>query len=117
MGGSKMTRTRLLSTLAAALLATGTFAAANVVQAKELYIIGVFHADVSNSFSSVVKRGVEQAGKDLGVKVDFVGPDKFDVVAEGELIDAAIAKHPDGLFVSIADCDAIKPHVEAARAA
>jgi simple sugar transport system substrate-binding protein len=83
----------------------------------ELSIIGVFHADVSNSFSSVVKQGVEQAGKDLGVKVEFVGPDKFDVVAEGQLIDAAIAKKPDGLFVSVADCDAIKPHVQAARKA
>jgi simple sugar transport system substrate-binding protein len=84
---------------------------------RQLYIIGVFHADVSNSFSSVVKQGVEQAGKDLGVKVEFVGPDKFDVVAEGQLIDAAIAKKPDGLFVSVADCDAIKPHVQAARKA
>jgi simple sugar transport system substrate-binding protein len=81
---------------------------------KQLYIIGVFHADVSNSFSSVVKKGVEQAGKDLGIKVEFVGPDKFDVVAEGQLIEAAIAKKPDGLFVSLPDCDALKPAVQAA---
>ncbi len=105
-------RAAIASFATACLFATAAHAAD-----KQLYIIGVFHADVSNSFSSVVKRGVEQAGKDLGIKVDFVGPDKFDVVAEGELIDAAIAKHPDGLFVSIADCDAIKPHVQAARAA
>ena len=81
---------------------------------KPFYIIGVFHADVSNSFSSVVKKGVEQAGKDLNVKVEFVGPDKFDVVAEGQLIEAAIAKKPDGLFVSLADCDALKPMVQEA---
>ena len=81
---------------------------------KQLYIIGVFHADVSNSFSSVVKKGVEQAGKDLNIKVEFVGPDKFDVVAEGQLIEAAIAKKPDGLFVSLPDCDALKPAVQAA---
>ena len=83
-------------------------------QDKQLYIIGVFHADVSNSFSSVVKKGVEQAGKDLGVKVEFVGPDKFDVVAEGQLIEAAIAKKPDGMFVSLPDCDALKPTVQQA---
>ena len=83
-------------------------------QDDELYIIGVFHADVSNSFSSVVKKGVEQAGEDLGVKVEFVGPDKFDVVAQGQLIEAAIAKEPDGLFVSLPDCDALKPMVQAA---
>ncbi|MBV9702148.1 MAG: substrate-binding domain-containing protein [Methylobacteriaceae bacterium] len=84
---------------------------------KPLYIIGVFHADVSNSFSSVVKRGVEQAGADVNAKVEFVGPDKFDVVAEGQLIDAAIAKKPDGLFVSLPDCDALKPHIKSAIAA
>jgi simple sugar transport system substrate-binding protein len=107
-----MTARAAFASLAAACLLTTAAQAAD----KPLYIIGVFHADVSNSFSSVVKRGVEQAGKDLGVKVEFVGPDKFDVVAEGQLIDAAIAKKPDGIFVSVADCDAIKPHVQAARA-
>ena len=112
------TRTGLARAAAVGLLAAAAFAVPRIAAAqKPLYIIGVFHADVSNSFSSVVKRGAEQAGKDLGVKVEFVGPDKFDLVAEGELIDAAIAKKPDGMFVSIANCDAIAPHVQAARAA
>jgi simple sugar transport system substrate-binding protein len=99
---------------AAALLAGTVLAMSAKAEDKQLYIIGVFHADVSNSFSSVVKKGVEQAGKDLNVKVEFVGPDKFDVVAEGQLIEAAIAKKPDGLFVSLPDCDALKPAVQAA---
>jgi simple sugar transport system substrate-binding protein len=93
-------------------LALAALAAPAHADDKQLYIIGVFHADVSNSFSSVVKKGVEQAGKDLNVKVEFVGPDKFDVVAEGQLIEAAIAKKPDGMFVSLADCDALKPAVQ-----
>lgn len=97
-----------------AILATALLAAPAVAQDDQLYIIGVFHADTSNSFSSVVKKGVEQAGADLGVKVEFVGPDKFDVVAEGQLIDAAIAKGPDGIFVSIPDCDALKGNIQAA---
>lgn len=97
-----------------AILATALLAVPAVAQDDQLYIIGVFHADTSNSFSSVVKKGVEQAGADLGVKVEFVGPDKFDVVAEGQLIDAAIAKSPDGIFVSIPDCDALKGNIQAA---
>jgi len=103
-----------LKLAAGALLAAATLAGpANADDSsKQLYIIGVFHADVSNSFSSVVKKGVEQAGKDLNVKVEFVGPDKFDVVAEGQLIEGAIAKKPDGIFVSLADCDALKPAVQ-----
>jgi simple sugar transport system substrate-binding protein len=110
-----MTRMKYLSGLTGAALVAGAFAATPASsQDDQLYIIGVFHADVSNSFSSVVKKGVEQAGKDLGVKVEFVGPDKFDVVAEGQLIEAAIAKDPDGIFVSLPDCDALKPAVQQA---
>lgn len=97
-----------------AVLATALIGAPAAAQDDPLYIIGVFHADTSNSFSSVVKKGVEMAGQDLGVKVEFVGPDKFDVVAEGQLIDAAIAKNPDGIFVSIPDCDALKGNIQAA---
>ncbi|MBN8995075.1 MAG: substrate-binding domain-containing protein [Rhizobiales bacterium] len=105
--------TRSVIGLAAGALLSASGLAAHA-EDKQLYIIGVFHADVSNSFSSVVKKGVEQAGKDLNVKVEFVGPDKFDVVQEGQLIEAAIAKKPDGLFVSLADCDALKPMVQQA---
>ena len=107
-----MRKTAALGSLA--VLATALIAAPAAAQDDQLYIIGVFHADTSNSFSSVVKKGVEMAGQDLGVKVEFVGPDKFDVVAEGQLIDAAIAKNPDGIFVSIPDCDALKGNIQAA---
>jgi simple sugar transport system substrate-binding protein len=106
-----------LTGLAASLLMTAAVALPATAANKQLYVIGVFHADVSNSFSSVVKKGVEQAGKDLNVKVEFVGPDKFDVVAEGQLIEAAIAKKPDGLFVSLPDCDALKPMIDEAKKA
>lgn len=107
-----MRKTAALGSLA--VLATALIGAPAAAQDDPLYIIGVFHADTSNSFSSVVKKGVEMAGQDLGVKVEFVGPDKFDVVAEGQLIDAAIAKNPDGIFVSIPDCDALKGNIQAA---
>jgi simple sugar transport system substrate-binding protein len=103
--------THLAGLTAAGLLVATAIGSANAAD-KQLYIIGVFHADVSNSFSSVVKKGVEQAGKDLNIKVEFVGPDKFDVVAEGQLMEAAIAKKPDGMFVSLPDCDALKPMVQ-----
>lgn len=99
--------------LAAAVVSVSPAAA----QDEPLKIIGVFHADVANSYSSVVKKGVEQAGADLGIEVQFVGPDKFDVVAQGQLIQAAIAADPDGLFVSLPDCDALKPFVAEAIAA
>lgn len=114
-----MSRLKCLSALVGVALAATVGPLGSLASAEDdqLYIIGVFHADVSNSFSSVVKKGVEQAGKDLGIKVEFVGPDKFDVVAEGQLIEAAIAKQPDGIFVSLPDCDALGPMVQDALAA
>ncbi len=36
------------------------------------------------------------------------------MVQEGQLIEAAIAKQPDGIFVSLPDCDALKPAVQQA---
>src|SRR4051794_37171110 len=105
---------RLVLANLAALAFVAVAATSGQAADKQPYFIGVFHADVSNSFSSVVKQGVEKAGADLGAKVEFVGPDKFDVVAQGQLIEAAIAKKPDGLFVSLPDCDALKPMVQSA---
>ena len=98
----------------AALVAGGFAATPAWSQDDQLYIIGVFHADVSNSFSSVVKKGVEQAGKDLGVKVEFVGPDKFDVVPKASSSRRRSPRSPDGIFVSLPDCDALKPAVQQA---
>jgi simple sugar transport system substrate-binding protein len=81
---------------------------------KKAHIIVVTHGQVSDSFWLVVKNGVEQAAKDTGSDVDYRSPEKFDMVAMAQLIDAAVASKPDGLVVSIPDADALGKSIEAA---
>ena len=53
----------------------------------------------------------------MGVKVEYSAPDTFDMVKMGQLIDAAVAKKPQGLVVSIPDATALGSHIKAAVAA
>ena len=81
---------------------------------KKPHIIVVTHGQVSDSFWLVVKNGVDQAAKDTGAQVDYRSPEKFDMVAMAQLIDAAVASKPNGLVVSIPDADALGKSIEAA---
>jgi len=79
----------------------------------------VVHGQASDPFWSVVANGVEQAGEDLGITVNYRAPqsDSLDVVAMAQLIDTAVAAEPDGIIVSIPDADALSGPIEAAIAA
>ncbi len=79
----------------------------------------VVHGQASDPFWSVVANGVEQAGEDLGITVNYRAPqsDDLDVVAMAQLIDTAVAAEPDGIIVSIPDADALSGPIEAAIAA
>src|SRR5712691_1039285 len=79
----------------------------------------VTHGQASDPFWSVVKRGVDQAAKDMCVTAIYESPTSttFDVVAMAHLIDTAVAAHPSGLVVSIPDAKALGPSITAAVAA
>jgi simple sugar transport system substrate-binding protein len=84
---------------------------------KDVKIAVVTHGQASDTFWSVVKNGVENASKDLGVTVTYNSPQTFDMVAMSRLIDAETAKKPDGLVVSIPDANALGNSIKAAVAA
>ncbi|MGA8657878.1 MAG: sugar ABC transporter substrate-binding protein [Chthoniobacterales bacterium] len=84
---------------------------------KKPKIIVVTHGQVSDSFWLVVKNGVELAAKETGSDVEYRAPEKFDMVALAQLIDAAVASKPDGLVVSIPDAEALGKSIQAAVAA
>jgi simple sugar transport system substrate-binding protein len=79
----------------------------------------ITHGQATDPFWSVVKKGVDQAAKDMGVTAIYEGPSSgtFDVVAMAHLIDTAVAAHPDGIVVSIPDPKALGPSIKAAVAA
>ncbi len=73
---------------------------------KAVDIAVVTHGQASDPFWSVVKNGVDAATKQMGVKSTYNAPPTFDLVAMSRLIDAAVARRPSGLVVSIPD---VKP--------
>src|SRR5438874_3152906 len=79
----------------------------------------ITHGQASDPFWSVVKKGVDQAAKDMGVTAIYESPASttFDVVAMAHLIDTAVAAHPAGLVVSIPDPTGLGPSIKAAVAA
>ncbi|HEV8697864.1 MAG TPA: sugar ABC transporter substrate-binding protein [Candidatus Limnocylindrales bacterium] len=77
----------------------------------------VTHGQASDPFWSIFKNGVDQAAKDMGVKVEYAAPDTFDMPKMAQLIDAAVAKKPAGLVVSIPDATALGPSIQKAVAA
>jgi len=84
---------------------------------RNLRIVVVTHGQAADPFWSVVKKGVDQAGADMRVKVEYQAPVKFDMVAMSQLIDAAVASKPNGLIVSMPDVAALSPSVKKAIAA
>jgi simple sugar transport system substrate-binding protein len=91
--------------------------ATQAVSAKDIKIIAVTHGQANDPFWSVVKNGVTAGAKDAGVQVDYRAPETFDMVAMGQLIDAAVNQKPDGLIVSIPDSSALAPSIKKAVAA
>jgi simple sugar transport system substrate-binding protein len=106
----------LLLVLVVALVVLGgaSFGAVQAQDARPYRIVVVTHGQASDPFWSVVSRGVEQAGADMRVTVEYQAPGTFDMVAMSQLIDAAVASAPDGLVVSIPDADALGPSITAA---
>lgn len=96
-------------------LAAGALALATPAFAQEIVVVS--HGQANDAFWNVVKNGVEQAGKDVGVNVEYRAPETFDMVAMSQLIDAAVNQEPDGLIVSIPDADALGPSIERAVSA
>ncbi len=105
----------LLIVLVVVATMAGTAAAQD--EMRPYRIVVVTHGQASDSFWSVVKNGVDQAGKDMRVTVEYQAPATFDMVAMSQLIDAVVASNPDGLVVSLPDADALGPSIKAAVAA
>src|SRR5215469_13183459 len=107
----RFTFARWLAPFAAALLAAALIPSAGSAQGQSYRFVVVTHGQASDPFWSVVKNGVDQAAKDMGVNVEYQAPPRFDMVAMSQLIDAAVASNPDGLVVSIPDANALGPSI------
>ena len=92
-------------------------AAASFAAADETRVVFVTHGQGGDPYWSVVKNGMDDAAKTLGVKAEYLAPESFDMAKMAQMIDAAVASKPDGLVVSIADPAAVSEPIKNAVAA
>jgi simple sugar transport system substrate-binding protein len=84
---------------------------------RQVRIVVVTHGQASDPFWAIVKKGIEQAARDLGVSVSYEAPDTYTAARMATLIDAAVSTRPNGLVVSIPDAPVLAPEIAQARAA
>jgi simple sugar transport system substrate-binding protein len=77
----------------------------SLTQGGDLKIAVITHGS-GDSFWAVAKRGAEQAGKDLGVQVQY-SESANDPQKQAQLIDAAVTDKVDGIAVSAPNPDAL----------
>ncbi|HVL52951.1 MAG TPA: sugar ABC transporter substrate-binding protein [Vitreimonas sp.] len=89
-----------------------------LVKRGDITIEVVTHGQAIDGFWGVVRNGVTAGARDMGVTVNYSAPDaESDMPRMSQLIDAAVAKNPSGLVVSIPNPDALRGAIEKAVAA
>jgi simple sugar transport system substrate-binding protein len=86
-----------------------------LVKRSDIKIEYVTHGQAQDGFWGVVRNGVKAGAADMGVTVTYnAPPQESDMPGMVALIDAAIAKKPTGLVVSIPNPDALGPAIKKA---
>jgi ribose transport system substrate-binding protein len=83
-------------------------------EADEYYVLVT--ANKSIPYWQTAANGFYEAGRQLGVKTDVIGPDNYDPNAEKDEFHNILAKKPAGILVSPADAELMKPEIDAAIA-
>jgi simple sugar transport system substrate-binding protein len=77
----------------------------------------VTHGQASDPFWAIVKRGLEDAGRETNAAVSYRAPDTYDIRRMRRLVEEAVNSRPDGLIVSLPDVRALAPVLRRARSA
>ena len=89
-----------------------------LVKRSDIKIEVVTHGQAQDGFWGVVRNGVKAGAADMGVTANYSAPGaESDMPGMSALIDAAVAKKPTGLVVSIPNPEALSPSIEKAIAA
>lgn len=80
----------------------------------DLDIAVVAHGGANNPFWVVVFNAVNDACKEFGVSCTYDAPDTFDLPLMAQMIDAAVARQPDALIVSLPDVATLGEPIERA---
>ena len=102
--------------LAAAMAVVGTAAHA-VAPEKPVNIIMVAHMPAANDFTNVIRNGAETAAKQMGVNLQFLTNETFDMVWMSRTLSQAVGKKPDGIATTLPDATALADPIKLAVSA
>jgi simple sugar transport system substrate-binding protein len=77
-------------------------------------VVFVTASQPNDPFWNVVKRGAVDAGKDLGVKVQYIGSETFDLTKMVQNMEAAITSKASGIVVPIYDYSVLEKPIKKA---
>jgi ribose transport system substrate-binding protein len=79
---------------------------------KEKYYL--IAANIQLPYWQAAGSGIRRATHEMGVQSQFSGPDSYDANAEAEEFRKAVAAHPAGIMVSVADPKSMGPEIDKA---
>jgi simple sugar transport system substrate-binding protein len=86
------------------------------VEGKRLKIVMVTHGIPGDAFWNVIQKGAKDAAQDLNVELDYQAlTGAVDPGQEARLLDAALAKKPDAIAVTIPDASAMAGPIKRAQ--
>ncbi len=103
-----MKKINLLATaaLSIAIAAPLAMMSTNVAAEGERYVL-VSHAPDSDSWWNTIKNGLNLAGKQMGVTVEYRNPPTGDLADMARIIEQATASKPNGIITTLADFDVL----------
>jgi ribose transport system substrate-binding protein len=86
---------------------TSTSGGASTSAAKKNYKMTLIAGVKGDEFYITMNCGAQAKAKELGVTLDFQGPDKFDAALQTPVVNAVAAKKPDAVLVAPTDTKAM----------
>jgi ribose transport system substrate-binding protein len=80
----------------------------------ETYDMTLIAGVKGDEFYITMNCGAQEAAKELGVKLEFQGPDQFDAAQQTPIVDAVAAKSPDAILIAPTDTKALFAPIQAA---
>ncbi len=106
---------KTLTALAAAATLAATSFSVPAYAEGERYVL-VSHAPDSDSWWNTIKNGIDLAGEQLGVTVEYRNPPTGDLADMARIIEQAAASKPNGIITTLADFDVLRGPIEDAVA-
>jgi ribose transport system substrate-binding protein len=97
--------------LVAALFALLLFTACGSLSEQRYFLVA---PDLRAPYWQTARAGFNEAANELGVKARIAGPHRYDPQEQAEEFQRVVKLRPDGILVSAADAELLRPHIDAA---